>query len=535
MARTNRTRAAAPAGTDRDDSLATTDVGQTIRGLGGNDVIVARHDRSSLFGDAGKDRLTTTLAIGWDATDSGPWTLAARQDGGAGNDVLRMTLSASGSSSVTSDATLIGGDGNDRIIVRNTAFGVGGWPPAPEFDARATTTVVGGAGNDRIDVFADTDGQTAYATNTVSGGDGHDRIRARIGEPLGRAGMEVYATNEIDGGDGNDTIDAMASVGANSGYRAKNVIDGGAGDDRIVAKAYASSNSSREAAENDVDGGTGDDSIDLEASGAFGMAELRVKALGGEGDDAIVSTATGGDYGLTATLKMDGGEGDDEIRSTVRIESTGTYEASRIRNYLYGDEGDDTIEAAITGPNPMKGGEYGVSAVNRLEGEAGDDVLSASIADKGRSLLDGGRGDDELHVEGGQRNVLVGGSGADRLFAGSGSDALTGGSGRDDFVFDARADQGTDRLVDFDPDADSLCFVGIADRGARGLADDLDAVSSIVDEGAGLDVIVTFDSGSRLVFEGAGLGPSNPWIAPRIDSIGDLVDDPATQLRVELI
>ena len=44
-----------------------------------------------------------------------------------------------------------------------------------------------------------------------------------------------------------------------------------------------------------------------------------------------------------------------------------------------------------------------------------------------------------------------------------------------------------------------------------GLADDLDAISTITDLGAGNDVAVDFTSGSHLVFVGVGTGHTDSW------------------------
>jgi Ca2+-binding RTX toxin-like protein len=140
-----------------------------------------------------------------------------------------------------------------------------------------------------------------------------------------------------------------------------------------------------------------------------------------------------------------------------------------------------------------------------------------------------------LKVSGGQNNLLSGGSGADRMFAGSGTDRMFGGGGVDDFVFDVTADQAADRLLDLDGALDRLAFVGVTDRGAAGLADDLDAISTIADQGAGLDVVVSFDSGSVLIFEGLGLGIDAMEDVPFIDSFADLVENASAQLRVELV
>ena len=111
------------------------------------------------------------------------------------------------------------------------------------------------------------------------------------------------------------------------------------------------------------------------------------------------------------------------------------------------------------------------------------------------------------------------------MVAGSGDEVLLGGAGADDFVFEPALDQGTKTLGDFDAGADRLIFVGLDDLNAPGLADDLDAITAVDDAGAGLNVTVTFKSGTVLAFEGRGTGT--------IDSIADLVVDPASQLVAE--
>jgi Ca2+-binding RTX toxin-like protein len=159
--------------------------------------------------------------------------------------------------------------------------------------------------------------------------------------------------------------------------------------------------------------------------------------------------------------------------------------------------------------------------------------MTGVVVGLGRSIFNGGSGADALRVNGGQNNLLSGGSGLDRMFAGSGTDRLFGGAARDDFVFDVTRNLGADRILDFEGDIDRLCFIGLDDEGARGLADDLAAIATVIDEGAGLDVVVTFDSGTVLSFEGCGLGDDFWSEQPLIDSIADLVENARTQLVVE--
>ena len=136
---------------------------------------------------------------------------------------------------------------------------------------------------------------------------------------------------------------------------------------------------------------------------------------------------------------------------------------------------------------------------------------------------------------------MSGEGGDDRLFVGLGADNAIGGGGRHDFVFDVTQDQGSDNLLDFDGILDRLCFIGITDSGAAGIAHDLDAISSFTHEGPGGDLIATFDSGSVIRFVGYDLGsspvndPSVGYFQPAINSFADLVDNASTQLVIEEI
>jgi Ca2+-binding RTX toxin-like protein len=519
-------RAIAPAGTNGRDILDATADGQTLHGLGGRDRIRSAFDGTSLFGDAGYDRLVTRLSLA-DQPDA-----LARQFGGAGNDVLNARVRIEGgdfdpatqtSTEAASEIVQNGGAGDDRITAHSYALGFG--------IARATNTVNGGSGHDVINVKAEIDywsaPQKSYATNVVSGGAGNDRITAEATGDY--SGSDSYSTNRIDGGAGDDLIDATAHVRSNGGFHALNDIKGGAGDDQITASASAFSNSSTELVENVIDGGDGNDRIAVTGSVSSTFAKLRMNVVGGDGDDVITARNRSAlSEGSDTRARIDGGDGDDRIDSSLEYGPLGP-DAPRIVHRVNGDDGDDRIAASIVFE---PSGEGSASAINRLDGGVGDDEMTGIVTGLGRSNFDGGSGRDVLRVDGGQNNLLSGGGGLDRLFAGSGTDRLLGGGSADDFVFDVTEDQGADRLLDFEGDLDRLCFTGLADTGAPGLADDLDAISTVVDQGAGLDVIVTFNAGTVLTFEGCGLG--SDFIGdPLIDSLADLVENARTQLVVE--
>jgi Ca2+-binding RTX toxin-like protein len=513
-------RAAAPAATNGRDILDASADGQTLHGLRGNDLLRSTFDRTSLFGDGGNDRLMTTLSL---TERTG---LLARQFGGTGNDVLNASVRANYDGfgdDVTSEIVQDGGAGADRTTAHSYVASVGG-------TARATNTVNGRAGDDILDVKAEIEFDSApdasYATNVVFGGGGDDQIKAEATGDF--SGADSYSTNRIDGGAGDDTIEAMARVRSNGGFHALNDIEGGSGNDTIVARASSNSNDSSEIAENIIAGGDGNDRIEVHTNGSFGSVLLRAAVEGGSGDDTIVAeSGTGDPFVARAILRFDGGLGNDRIESTVVGNAVGGL--TRLSNRVEGYDGNDRLVARLETPAPSEENPHvQVAAFNRLDGGSGNDQMIGSVHGLGRSIFNGGSGADLLRVEGGQGNLLSGGSGLDRLFAGSGTDRFFGGGGADDFVLDVREDQGADSILDFEGDRDRLCFVGLADEGAAGLADDLDAITTVIDHGASRDVVVTFDSGTVLTFEGCGLGSDF-----LVDSLAELVENARTQLVVE--
>jgi Ca2+-binding RTX toxin-like protein len=574
-------------GTNRNDTLNATARGELLFGRAGNDTITSLFNKTKLYGETGHDRLTvdldrsgpsvpvtlfSTLSGGFGsdtlkleyAGDSGRFTtMQADLDGGAGNDTLDLQYAGSSDGDVTMEADLDGGAGNDTISVAVSGYGSvvtseirvrGGegddrmdafsdcygsawtYETGDEWSAKVTQWIDGGAGNDTINALAIAlNGDVDYSTNFIFGGEGDDTIYAKTNDVEFAAGMSPYTTNQVDGGSGNDYIEAHARLDGNGAEHSLNIIQGGTGKDTIVARATANSNDAPMISENRVDGGAGDDSITVFTGAGFGHGTLLANVLGGSGNDAILATANGGSFGINAKLAFDGGVGNDRIDSTVTADGyDNPFGPDRINNLLQGNEGDDTLVARIETRAADENYTPNIRAVNRLDGEAGADVMHATVVNTGRSILHGGSGADTLRVSGGQSNLLSGGSGADRFFAGSGTDRMIGGGRADDFVFDVARDQGADRILDFDGDLDRLCFVGLTDRGAAGLADDLDAITSVVDQGAGLDVVVSFDQGTALTFEGCGLG-SDFMGDPLIDSLADLVANAATQLRVELL
>jgi Ca2+-binding RTX toxin-like protein len=141
------------------------------------------------------------------------------------------------------------------------------------------------------------------------------------------------------------------------------------------------------------------------------------RMFGRGGNDIFIVDATG-----DVVNEAEGG-GTDTVRASV----THTLRAN-VENLV------QTGTAAVNGTgNELANSLRGNGAANRLNGMAGDDLLN-------------------------------GGAGNDRLIGGPGNDQLAGGPGQDEFQFDAPLDTATnqDRLVDFDPAADSMRLIGEA-------------------------------------------------------------------------
>jgi len=346
----------------------------------------------------------------------------------------------------------------------------------------------------------------------------------------------------INGGGGDDLISATAITDAEQFALARNILDGGSGDDTIQSVVQGSSNSPPTDVSDDISGRSGDDVItsDITASN-FEENGVDLSLDGGGGQDQITSDISVIDGQVTLGGVIKGGGGNDVIQSNIDLDISNSFFSNTFHDVtmaLDGGAGDDamTLTVNVASYDPTASDVWSFD----LTGGAGDDTISASISngvDAG-FRLDGGSGDDMLMVTGGQGNVLLGGFGSDMLSGGANTDTLDGGKGKDtlegglgddfltggaradEFVFMAGTNEGTDHITDWETGQDILIFTGLTDTGAAGLADDIDAVSTITDDGT--DVVLELDWGTMLVFDGAGTGS--------VGSIADLMSDPLNQL-----
>jgi Ca2+-binding RTX toxin-like protein len=193
-------------------------------------------------------------------------------DARKGNDWIRLDVS------VTTDATLIGGQGNDKILAGGGIDSVFGGPGNDHIFAGAgNDTISGGAGNDWIwgqdgddSIHGDVGHDHVFGgagldqlwgdfghdhlfgdedNDTLHGGDGHDQVHGNTGDDLvyGDAGNDLLfgddGQDQLFGGDDHDHLwggadDDILKGGAGNdkldGLGGNNLLDGDAGTNQLV-------------------------------------------------------------------------------------------------------------------------------------------------------------------------------------------------------------------------------------------------------------------------------------------------------------
>ena len=161
--------------------------------------------------------------------------------------------------------------------------------------------------------------------------------------------------------------------------------------------------------------------------------------------DGATSAATNGTIAITAArlnmgmLYVAGTDGADHIvlrpgagvgQVQVSIDgvdvgtfTTGMAAAMDTAVYVYGRDGDDTVEVLAT---QLDGTPKPFNHALLIFGDGGNDILNAAASSALAALI-GGAGNDQL-TGGSNRDFLVGGLGADILRGGGGDDLLIGGS-----------------------------------------------------------------------------------------------------------
>ncbi|HEY1630360.1 MAG TPA: calcium-binding protein [Rhizomicrobium sp.] len=474
---------------------------QNLTGGAFNDVLTGDTNDNVLTGLGGNDTLNIALggadsALGGDGNDTvvaGASLATATIDGGAGNDIVKLTgdysagftftaanmanvetlqLGAGFSYTLTTiDATVAAGQ---MLTVDASALGAS---DVLTFNGSHETngkfTVEGGAGNDVIaggkgnDVLVGNDGN-----DTINGAAGTDILKGDGGDDVFNVGADLDGTDQINGGPGADTVVMNGDYSAGltltgtmlAGVEAVKLAakfnytltdDGSllSGNHGIAVNAALLGAANRlsfdGSAETDgkfnITDGAGDDVI---KGGALNDAITidhggNDTALGNGGDDSILVKAA-----LNAGDVIDGGAGNDTLT-------------------LQGDYGTGVVFNATT----IAGIEtilFGAGHSYTLATDDGNVAASASMLVNGAKLRVGDNlsfdasheTDGTLTIYGGKGNdTLSAGAGADVIYGGYGTDHLSGGAGADHFIY-KHASESTgatfDTITGFDASADKI-------------------------------------------------------------------------------
>ena len=327
-------------GTDENNVIRGGDVGETISGAGGNDVIFGEGGGAgTVDGDATADLTINVELIDTDGSETAVIVVTGLPDeaslsAGTRNPDGSWTLSTSDLPGLTVTAPA----------------------ETPSFELSVTTTVTDrdpaiGTSDEAVStttVRVDFAGVAGNMADEIDGGAGNDRL-------YGQAGNDTLI-----GGDGNDRL-----IGGEGADR----IDGGAGNDRIYFDA-----------DDTIRGGEGTDTAQVYGSSdgvTLDMGEASIeRAYGGAGNDSFdASTAQGG-------VTIQSRDGDDTI--------TGGAGNDR----LYGETGNDAISAGA-GNDTLVGGD----GADRMDGGSGNDRIYFDAGD----TVQGGEGSTGRLLENGLR------------------------------------------------------------------------------------------------------------------------------------
>ncbi|MFN0161820.1 MAG: calcium-binding protein [Burkholderiales bacterium] len=514
-------------GQSGEDILVGTDNAATrdrMRGLSGNDQLLARAGSDLLEGGAGDDILDG--GAGDDTLAGGAGFDLLK--GNAGNDRYTFTV-GDGAEDIIDDAegtnTLVFGPGIDVLAVDATPL----YDPVRRSSPYTLSLVYGipgqgtarvwlrGAmesGNTRVeladgrvlahaDLLARVERSVTVvgdaASNVIAGGRGADFLYGQGGDDTidGLAGNDIIlgdsGDDRIEGGLGEDTLAGgtghdRASGGAGHdqvfGEEGNDHLEGGFGADRL----YGGEGNDRLAGgpDNDLlDGGAGDDVY------AFGPGDGRDVVVDSAGTTAIefgpglaraeARASLVNDVDGTTLLRLDFGSADTLL---VRAGLTRAQGADPTR-FVFADGHVDDVRSLLAdaldgsidyfaGPAAidLAGGRHrdrivGSVGDDRIAGNGGDDIL---VGLAGADDIDGGDGDDV--IDGGPGDdLLAGGGGADsyRLARGMGRDRVAEvAGGVNTLALEAgivmedlrAARRGDDLVIDLGSSADSVTLAG---------------------------------------------------------------------------
>ena len=471
-----------------------------IRTLGGGDAVFVQDLTGTDVKEVAIDLAATAGGVAADAVNDGiaiNSSFAATMVVTSAGSKMVVTNNASGQIvsvdhwGTTDVLALTGSDGAD---VLDASLVPAGKMNLRLFGGLGVDVMRGGAGND-----------------TVTGGDGSDAAFLGAGNDTfiwnpgddsdtveGQAGTDILQFN---GANASETFDIQANGGRALlfGNVAGALVDmndveriavaAGGGSDTIFVNDLAGTDVTQVAVDLAVLGGTADGVADIvTVAGTGGKDTITVALLAGAiSVSGLPAKVTIAHADSIDTLRIDGDVGDDTI-------SAATLKASAGRLSVDGGDGNDKITGGLSNDVLFGGADN-----DKLLGGSGDDNL---LGETGNDTLDGGAGNDVL--QGGEgKDVLTGGVGNDSLVGGQGDDTITGGTGGDIIYYTSVLD-GHDVVVDFDGNAvggqDVVDLDGLFD--ALGVAGaNREARVLVLDKGASVDITVDADGSLANGFE----------------------------------
>ncbi|HET9638987.1 MAG TPA: calcium-binding protein [Allosphingosinicella sp.] len=457
-------------GSQFDDLIQGSALGNVLSGLGGHDTILAYLGDDTVHGGEGNDFLAGQQ--GNDSLQGGNGDDFIR--GGTGNDVIeggsgfdRASFFTTGeiiTNGVTVSLLLQGapqdtGQGMDTLIGIEALSGTQ-FDDVLTGDNAMNWLVASGGGNDQLfgmggddllelsngDHIADGGGGTDTASflglGTILGGVGVSLALQGAPQATGQGSMTLSGFENLSGSTFDDQLAGDGADNLLGGHDGNDTLSGGAGNDTLYG-----------------DGGI----VSIVGAGGFtGGAPTTVVDLGSGGNDVL-----------------DGGLGDDILNGGGGID-TASYASAT------GD-----VQVFLTAGGGGSSGAAGDDiffSIENVTGSAFNDVISGNL---NANTIDGGDGHDLLRGQGGN-DIVQGGNGDDFLNGGLGDDLLDGGAGWDRAAYSTGATAGV---------TVNLNIVGVAQNtGSQGM-DTLNGIEHV--SGTRFNDVLTGDGGDNWIWGGS--------------------------------